>query len=278
LIPILIGATALPAQDRFDADRSMIFLSTFDSVTDVNLFGADEKGGWIYTAESTERKNVLVQNRCKHVTIAENQGKLGDSLQFSKTSDQVLFYYASANLPRPRNNWAATVSFWLKPDLGEIGPKACYPLQFSDGDWTHGGFFVRFPCMDKTVFEFGAVSALDAAEEPVADVDDMPHGQVTLLNIEDAPLDRDRWTMVTLTLRGVNPNADEDSVASLYLNGKLAGEVKQPLRFVWMAPGEAEPDAAMFLGINYIGGMDDLRIYDKELSEKEVRMLPGAAK
>lgn len=262
------------AQDSSQVNNHLLFHSTFDDTTDVNLFGPDNDAGWIYTAESTGRAKVLMQNRCPAVSIARADGKLGDSLKFTEKTEDVLFYQASPNLAAPRRNWAGTLSFWLKPDLEKLGTENCYPVQLSDGDWNHGGFFVRFPGKRPSTFEFGTVSTGNAAQTvlcPQSVID----GRRSVIAIENARFANDQWTMVTFTFENVNPDGHDTSVANLYLNGHLAGQMRQPLHIKWMDPdtSQAERNAAIFLGINYVGCIDDLRIYDRALSQQRIQML-----
>lgn len=152
------------AQDSSQINNHLLFLSTFDDTTDVNLFGPDNDAGWIYTAESTKRANVLMHNRCPEVSIAKDDGKIGDCLRFAEKTKDVLFYQASPNLASPRRNWSGTVSFWLRPNLDKLGIEDCYPLQLSDGNWNNGGFFARFRGESPSTFEFGIVSGGDVAQ------------------------------------------------------------------------------------------------------------------
>ena len=266
------------AQDSSQVDNHLLFHSTFDDTTDVNLFGPDNDAGWIYTAESTKRAKVLMHNRCPAVSIATNDGKFGDCLQFSEKTEDVLFYQASPNLAAPRRNWSGTVSFWLKPELAKLGTENCYPIQLSDGDWNHGGFFVRFRGELPSTFEFGAVSGGDAAQAarcPIGVTEDRRFVAAT----ETTKFAKDKWTMVTFTFENVNPEDHDTSVAKAYINGDLAGQIWQPLHIHWMDPDalRAEQNAAFFIGINYIGSVDDLRIYDRALSKPRIQMLYNMA-
>jgi hypothetical protein len=85
---------------------------------------------------------------------------------------------------------------------------------------------------------------------------------------------------VTFTFENVNPGGQDTSVAKSYINGVLAGQIRQPLHVQWMEPDDlkTEHNAAVFLGINYIGGIDDLRIYDRALPEPTIQMLYKIAK
>ena len=262
------------AQDSSQVNNHLLFLSTFDDTTDVNLFGPDNDAGWIYTAESTRRAKVLMDNRCPEVSIAKNDGKIGDCLRFAEKTKDVLFYQASPNLASPRRNWSGTVSFWLKPDLERLGTENCYPIQLSDGDWRYGGFFVRFRGESPSTFEFGAVSGGDAAQA-VHCPNGVTEDRRSVAAIESTQFAKDKWTMVTFTFENVNPDGQNTSVAKAYINGVLAGQIRKPLSIRWMDPDDlqAGQNAAVFLGINYIGSVDDLRIYDRALSEPRIQML-----
>lgn len=262
------------AQDSSQVDSYLLFLSTFDDTTDVNLFGPDNDAGWIYTAESTKRAKVLMNNRCPEVSIARDEGKIGDCLKFTEKAKDVLFYQASPNLASPRRNWSGTVSFWLKPDLERLGAESCYPIQLSDGDWNHGGLFVRFRGEHPSTFEFGTVSGGNAGQA-VHCPNGVGEDRRYVVSIKSTQFAKDKWTMVTFTFENVNPDGHDTSVAKAYVNGDLAGQIRQPLHFQWMDPDDlkAGQNAAVFLGINYIGSIDDLRIYDRALSEPRIQML-----
>ncbi len=45
-------ATVAQTDDFVHVDSHLSFLSMLDDTTDVNLFGADNNAGWIYTADS----------------------------------------------------------------------------------------------------------------------------------------------------------------------------------------------------------------------------------
>ena len=60
----------------------------------------------------------------------------------------------------------------------------------------------------------------------------------------------------------------ENGKASLYLNGEHLGSLERPLPFTW-DPAKS----AMMIGLNYIGLMDELMVFDKPLSDSQVRWL-----
>lgn len=262
------------SQDIQSLDAYLLFYSSFDDTTDVNLFGPDNNAGWIYTAESTRRAQVLMNNRCPEVSIAAGEGKLRDCLKFSDRSKQVLFYQASPNLVLPRKNWAGTVSFWLKPEIASSAKGTCYPVQLCDGDWNHGGFFVRFLGEPLSRFEFGVVSSGDGSQT-FDSPDDLPKERVLSTSVESGRIPEEEWTLVTFSFENVNPDGDHKTLSKLFLNGELAGQIQQPLQVLWMQPNALnnEHDAAIFLGIHYVGSIDELRVYRRALSETTLKRL-----
>lgn len=253
-------------------DSALSFESNFADTTDANLFGYPDEGGWIYTAESVERKTRLMQSRRADVTIAEGQGIRGDCLRFGQKSSDVLFYLMNPSLRRPTKNWSGAVTFWIKPDFQKIGARASYPLQFFDGDWNRGGFFVRLPGTKTNAIEVGVVSADTTAAQRLLTPEEVSPKHHTVISINDAPIASDRWTFLTITFENANPSGEGSSLTKLYIDGELRWQTRRLLKINWMDPDTAgpKPDAAAFLGIDYIGDMDEFRVYDRAISKEQI--------
>jgi hypothetical protein len=71
---------------------------------------------------------------------------------------------------------------------------------------------------------------------------------------------------VAFTFEGVN--AEGPAKATLYLDGKAMGSVNQPMRFTWDLK-----ETAILLGIDYIGDLDELMIFDRALAANEIKLL-----
>ena len=271
-------AAGIHAQEKPHVDESLLFYSTFDDTTDVNLFGPDNDAGWIYSAESTRRNDVLMNNRSAAVAIEAGKGRLGDCLTFSAATKRVLFYQASPNLPFPRRNWLGAVSLWLRPKQSVQGNRECYPILFYDGDWARGGFYLRLPSGPRAKLEFGTVSSGDRPQT-ISWPREIPMDARQIVTFDGDQMKRREWMMVTFTFENVNPGDGNDCLCKLYIDGELVGQMRQSLQIRWMDPadGKAEQEAAVFLGVNYVGGIDDLRIYGRALSANRVRRLYQAA-
>ncbi|MCR9294429.1 MAG: LamG domain-containing protein [bacterium] len=92
-----------------------------------------------------------------------------------------------------------------------------------------------------------------------------------MVTVKRPPFSSEEWTHVCFTWSNVNASDDQDAVASLYLNGKLAGSLRRPLQFTW------NPErTALMIGLNYIGLMDELQVFDRALSTEQVSQLYGS--
>ena len=77
-----------------------------------------------------------------------------------------------------------------------------------------------------------------------------------------------RWTHVAVVFSGFNTGKD-DGVATLYLDGKPEGSLSARRQtFTW-----DQERAAIWLGLSYIGLLDDLALFDRPLTAAEVSAL-----
>ncbi|MEC8161843.1 MAG: LamG domain-containing protein [Planctomycetota bacterium] len=165
------------------------------------------------------------------------------------------------------DNAAVTVSFWMKLSPATDLPKGYVdPLQITDKKWNDASIFVDFTPDNSRQFRLGIFSDYrvwnpeDTPWDKVAE-DDRP-----MIPVTQPPFKGESWTHVALTLEDVN--AESEGVAMLYLDGKQVGERKGPLEFTW------DPQkVAIMIGIYYVGGFDELTIFDRALDDTEIAQL-----
>jgi len=113
---------------------------------------------------------------------------------------------------------------------------------------------------------FGALKSWNPANTAS---DKNPDFNNRLVVVNRTPFARGRWTHVAITYAGLGSGAGE---AKLYLDGKLQGaapKIAEP--FEWdMAKG------AIRLGVNYVGLMDDVAIFRRTLTAREIGALAAA--
>ena len=83
----------------------------------------------------------------------------------------------------------------------------------------------------------------------------------------EPPFSGDRWTHVAFSLANSN-SGKTNGIARLYFDGKPQGALDGDHRFTWSVD-----DLAIMLGIQYIGYLDDLAIFDRALQPEEVLAL-----
>ncbi|MCA9009539.1 MAG: LamG domain-containing protein, partial [Planctomycetaceae bacterium] len=103
--------------------------------------------------------------------------------------------------------------------------------------------------------------------------DDIAVPDRPMVVVKQPPFSRDQWTHVVFTFDNVNATTDKASTAILYVNGKQHGTVKRPMRFTWTKSTDGTSEAMIMLGINYVGDMDELKIYKRALTADEVLQL-----
>jgi hypothetical protein len=270
---ILFGTGAAAQEPQSSLLDGQIFAADFDGTTDARVFPADGDGK-VYTADSLAMKSMVRGNQIKEVRIAQGAGRSGDALHFSAKTKQVLFFKASANGFHPRDDWSGAISVWMKLDPDNDLPAGfCDPIQITSKKWNDASFFIDFDKRLPRDFRLGVFSDYDFWNPNNADFDNIPVAKRPMVTVTEPPFARDEWTHVAFTFANINPTDDSTSSATLYINGDSQGSLRQPLQFTW-SKTKARPDAAIvMLGINYVGFMDNLSIWNRTLSANEVRRL-----
>lgn len=273
------GCTAAPdASPAADAERqaalvsmaqALTFHASFDAGIDADRGGGDLR---IHTASSLRREEVRPGLQREDVTILPGQGRYGSALYFGSKQPAVVFYQAEGNVDYRTSDWSGGVSVWmsLTPDE-DLEPGFSDPLMIAERSWDDGALFLDFSRDDRPRhFRMGIFSDRGVWNPGGLRWDDVPEEQRPMVVVERAPFDRQRWTHVVITFSGFNTGGD-DARAGLYIDGELQGSLEdRPQSLTWDLSR-----TAIFLGIDYIGKMDDLAFFDRELRPEEVEVLNG---
>lgn len=260
----------LPATVQAQANRKSLldalhFHASFDGDADAKLARGD---GRVFTAESLERKQVKPGITRADVTIVKGAGKYGDCLRFADKAKPVICYAGEAMHYQPKD-WSGTVSMWMRlnPDA-DLKPGYCDPLQITQFAWNNGAFFVDFDKDLPRDFRLGVFSDLTFWNPKNVAWEAWPIEKRPMVTVKKPPFTRDAWTHVLFTFSGVNDSNNRPGKATLYINGQTQGMLEQPLQFTWDVK-----NAAIMLGIEYIGDIDELMIFRRDLNADEVKYL-----
>jgi len=204
-------------------------------------------------------------------SIVEGAGRFGGALHRNSTRPEKLYYHTRGILDYNHDSWSGSVSLWLRlsPDE-DLEPGYCDPVMLIGSSGKQGFIFLEWSA-DHTPRKFRyAVRPKNEIWNPHGlGWEEIPADERPMVEVTDTSFSRDRWTHVVFTFDKVNRGKAAEG--RLYIDGKLKGRIAGwDLTFGW-----TDRDVLLVLGTNYIGFMDDLAVFDRALTDGEVRELHG---
>ena len=265
----VLPGLAAEAPARAAITKDLTFYASFDHGVDADFALGDAR---LFTVVATkpERKTEPGLHTGGATRVAPGKGRRGNALEFTKREADWIFFDGLRNVEYKRGNWSGTVSLWLKLDPEtDLDPGFADPLQLTTRAWNDGSFFVDFnKDGDPRDFRLGAFSDLSFWNPGNKEV---PENQWPMLKVPSPPFGSDEWTHVVFTWQNFNIPGEE-AVATLYMNGKKRGTIEGRTQVYTWKP---EEQIFLYLGLNYIGLMDDVACFGRALSDDEVAELHG---
>jgi hypothetical protein len=254
-----------------DLRSALLLHAPFDGKLDAVRAAGDPI---LYTSPSGNRKDAqpglpadsLVQH-------AKGEGKHGDALRFTKKMKPVVFFRGEKNLGYQPKNWTGSASLWLRLDPDkDLEPGYCDPLQFVAQAWGEGNMFIEFS-KDHTPrhFRYAMLPVTKHWNPKGAGWEAIPEAERPMVAVHKPPFRADQWTHVVFTFGNVN-SGNKDGWGKLYLNGEYQGQFTG-----WDAVFNWDlSQSAVTLGLSYIGMLDDLAIFNRPLTDAEVKAIYSA--
>lgn len=206
------------------------------------------------------------------VRIATGEGRFGAALEFRRKIKPQVFFRGGDNIGYQAKNWNGSMSFWMRLDPDkDLEPGYCDPIQLVAQAWGEGNMFVEFS-KDHTPRHFRfAIMAITKLWNPHNKKwEEMPDAERPMVPVLQPPFRRDRWTHVLVTFANVN-SGEKNGRGTLYLDGKKMGSFDGwNNTFNWDVS-----KSALTIGLWYIGFIDDLAVFNRELSAAEVQTVYG---
>lgn len=266
-----LGAPAAKAQDDLEPLRqALAFHSSFDAGADADFARGDRR---IHTMTRGKPLQSTPGLSAEHVTIEKTGGRFGGALRFNRPNQQVPLYRDAENLGYDEKGWSGTVSLWLSldPDDDLTPGLYCDPIHISDAfvtEWDDASLWLSFPNKPPWSLAFGAIPDREKWNPDNTAWSQIPAADRPRVVVDDPPFGRQKWTHVVFTFADFNLGGEE-GVARLYIDGELQGEIRG-----WTQTHTWDPaEAAIQLGLNYVGRYDDLAVFDRALDADEVRAL-----
>lgn len=262
---LLAVAAALPAGPVPDSLKSALTLhASFDKGFDAD-FARGERS--IQSAPDYKQQSSAKTGLGSVDAVIEKGAGVGggSALRFKSKNTRALFFPGDRHVALS----GGSISFWLRVDpQKELGPGFTDPIQITDKAYNDSAIWVDFTKDEVPrhfrLGVFGSLKVWNPADTPP---DKNPDFIKRLVVVERPPFSAGRWTHVVVTWSALDKPGQ--GTASLFLNGKLVSSVKginEP--FEW-----DRSKLAIRLGVNYVGLMDEVAVFDRPLSESEIANL-----
>jgi hypothetical protein len=248
-----------------DLGKALVFHAPFDYSPDAAVAGGDQR---LFTTETGNPKDGKPGLHRGDVTLVSD-GRHGSALRFGTTNPARLYFRAEDTVPYKPDGWSATFSLWLRLNPGkDLKPGYSDPFQITDKKWNDAALFLDFTKDDvPRSFRLGVFSDTAHWNPKKRKWNDIPEAERPLVTVTYPPFSRPNWTHVVVTCANFNTSGDKGK-ATLFLNGKPRGALDGAQTFTWDLS-----KTAMFLGIAYIGELDDFAVFDRALTATEVAAL-----
>jgi hypothetical protein len=261
------GCRTTPASHTGALRPALIFHASFDQGADADFARGDRA---CYTAPARNQRAQAKPglHAGDAVKLAPGAGRFGGALEFKGKTKEQVFFKGPENLGFRTNDWSGACSFWLRLDPDkDLEPGYCDPLQYVGQAWGEGNMFVEFS-KDHTPRHFRyAIMAVTKLWNPNNEKWEEMKRRPMVAN-ERPPFRRDRWTHVVFCFGNANTGRP-DGWGKLYLDGVYQGEFRGwQNTFNWDAS-----QSALTLGLNYVGFLDDVAVFNRALTDAEVRAL-----
>ncbi len=204
--------------------------------------------------------------------IVGGAGRFGGALLRDSKRPEKLYFHTQGILDYERHSWSGSVSLWLRisPDE-DLEPGYCDPVMLVGSSGSQGFIFLEWSADHRPRKFRYAVRPKNEIWNPLGlGWEEIPADKRPMVELTNAAtFSRERWTHVVFTFDQVNRGKAAEG--RLYIDGSLEGRIKDwDLTFGW-----TDQDVLLVLGTNYIGLMDDLAVFDRALTDSEVRDLHG---
>lgn len=266
---LLVLALAAPVRaDDADIRKAVTFYASFDAEV------KGDAGGGQLTFDTrsnhpTEKGKYTVTKGFsdKAFRVTKDKGIAGGAIEAVDVlpDNGRIFVPAKGNIAFKPAGWSGSLSMWCKTDPDALlKTKFCDPVQITQKGANNGGLWFDFNGAKPRDLRHGAFPMIPDGKKGVGEDDpNAPMVRVSKVGWKAAD-----WHHVVLTWENLD-TGKADAVTSLYIDGKLIGQVKDRA----IAMGWDIDKAGIYVAINYIGLLDEFAVFDRALTAAEVTAL-----
>lgn len=245
----------------------LTFHSSFDGDTKADFANGDAS---MYTAPSRRALDSAQagMHNADH-SIEAGKGKFGDAFRFGKKSRTVVYYKSKDNIAFDSTGWSGTISFWLSLDPAtDLEPGFTDPIQITDVSYNDASIWVDFTKENPRDFRLGVFGDLDVWSQDTLLTSKDEEMEKRMVRVKNPPFTSSTWTHIAISYSDLGT---AESSASLFVDGEKIGSiigVDDP--FTWSLD-----QSNIYLGLSFIGMMDEFSIFNRPFSDDEVKQLYG---
>jgi hypothetical protein len=270
---VALGVLLMVASaDEADLRKAVAFYASFDTAPEGD-FGGGELTLSTRTNHKTEKGSFVFEKGFsdKAFRIARGTGVSGGALQAVDIlpDNGRIFFPARGNIAYKKGGWSGALTVWINTDPDtQLKTGFCDPVQITQKGAGNGGIWFDFndakPQRNLRMGTFPAVS------DTRPQIRESREAFSPMVWVDKPGFKVGEWHHVALVWRNFDTGKN-DARAAVYLDGKLAGEIRDkeyPISMDW----DLEK-AGIYIAVSYIGLMDEFALFNRALTEEEIRIL-----
>ncbi len=263
-----IEETTVIDNSKTNLKKALTFYASFDKGVDADFSLGDAS---MFTVPNRKaRDSAKIGLHKPDISRQAGKGKYGAGLVFTERSKGNIYYPSEKNIAYNTKNWSGAISFWLSLDpVTDLKPGYCDPIQITDVSYNDAAIWVDFTKENPRDFRLGVIGDRSVWNpNPEGPDNENPIFNKRLTGVKNPPFGSGEWTHILINFSNLNTT---NGTSSLYMNGEHKGTRKNiDTPFTWDLS-----KSNIYLGLGYIGLMDELAIFNRNLTDKEITTLYG---
>ncbi|MCE9530939.1 MAG: LamG domain-containing protein [Planctomycetes bacterium] len=263
----LILATSSLHADEAAIRKAVALYASFDEWPEADFGGGDLKL-WTRSNNTKEKGKSLHTKGFDAAAFGINKkGVAGGCFEAKDVlpDNGRIYFPAKGNIGFKEGGWGGALSVWINTDPNTLlKTKFCDPIQITQKGANNGGIWFDFNDAKPRDMRHGSFTAVGEGEKPLSE----EGADAPMVRVPRVAFKQGEWRHIVLSWSNLD-TGKKDAVSKLYIDGKLIGEIKdRAIGMKWDLD-----KAGIYVAVNYIGLLDELAIFNRSLTESEIKDL-----
>jgi hypothetical protein len=268
ILLLLFAVSTLQAQGTDALRKAVTLYASFDKSPEADFARGMGVLSTRFNHETEQGKFVFEKGfDAKIYRIAKEKGIAGGALDPTDVLPRNgrVYFPAKDHLAFKKGGWSGAVSVWCNTDPNTtLKTKFCDPIQITQKGANDGGIWFDFNDAKPRDMRMGVFPAIVQGVKPATEAD----ADAPMVRVPKVDWKAGQWHHVVLSWKNLD-SGKADAVASMYVDGKHIGDVKdRPIAMGWDID-----KAGIYVAVNYLGLLDELAVFERDLTAAEVKLL-----